>query len=159
MDALGIIAIIVAIVGVLGGFLPVIPGPPLSAVALLLVFLSKEAADPISLTALIIWAVIAIVLTILDYILPGILAKAAGGHKAAEKGATIGLIVGLFFTPVGMILGSFLGAFLGEYLAEKQGIAASLKAAVGSFIAFILTTGIKVIYSAIVLWQVLVHLI
>jgi len=158
MDALGIIAIILAVIGIAGGFLPIVPGPPLSWVALLLVYFSESAKDELSVSALVIWLVIAVVITILDYVLPGIFTKVTGGHKAAEKGAIIGLIVGLLFTPVGMILGSFLGAFLGELLFEKQDVSASLKAASGAFIAFILTTGIKVIFSVILLWQVLAHL-
>ena len=153
-----IAAIILAILGIAGGFLPVMPGPPLSALALLFVFLCDKATDPLSLTALIIWVIVAAALTAMDYILPGMLTHVTGGHKAAERGATLGLIAGMLFTPVGMVMGSFLGAFLGEYFAERQGFTASLKAAAGSFLAFILTTGIKVIYSVLVLWQVLVHL-
>ena len=158
MDALGIIAIILAVIGIAGGFLPVVPGPPLSWVALLLVYFTESAKDEVSVTALVVWLVIAVVITVLDYVLPGVFTKVTGGHKAAEKGAMIGLFVGLFLTPIGMILGSFLGAFIGELVVEKQDIAASLKAASGAFIAFILTTGIKVIFSAILLWQVLSHL-
>lgn len=158
MDIFGIFAIVLAVIGIVGGFLPLIPGPPLSAVALLMVFFSEKAADPLVLAALVIWAIAAVLLTVMDYVLPGMLAKAAGGHKAAERGATIGLLVGLFLTPVGMVVGSFAGAFIGEFLTEGQGFAASLKAAAGTFVAFIFTTGVKVIYSVLVLWQVLSHL-
>jgi len=158
MDALGIIAIIVAILGILGGFLPVLPGPPLSWVALFLVYFSDKAADPLSRTALLVYLAVATVLTIFDYILPGMMTRLTGGHPAAEKGAMLGLIIGLFLTPVGMVLGSFLGAFIGEYVAEKTDVLSALKAATGAFLAFILTTGMKVIFSCIVLWQVLVHL-
>jgi len=158
MDALGIIAIILAVVGIAGGFLPVVPGPPLSWVALLLVYFSESAKDEVSLAALIVWLVIAVIITILDYILPGIFTKVTGGHKAAEKGAMIGLIAGIILTPIGMILGSFLGAFIGEMSVGRKNIAHSLKAASGAFLGFIMTTGIKVIFSIILLWQVVVHL-
>jgi len=158
MDALGIVAIILAIVGIAGGFLPILPGPPVSWIALLLVSFSDKAEDPVSTTALIVWLVIAVIITLADYLMPGIMTKVTGGHKAAEKGANIGLLVGLFLTPAGMILGSFIGAFIGEYVAEKQSFGNSLKAAAGAFAAFILTTGIKVIFSVIILWQILVHL-
>lgn len=158
MDAIGIIAIILAAVGIAGSFLPVLPGPPLSWVALLLVNFSSMAKDEVSTTALIIWLIATIAITVADYVLPSLLTKAMGGHKAAERGAIIGLIIGLFLTPIGMILGSFIGAFLGEFLSEKQDVFASLKAASGTFLSFILTTGIKAIFSAILLWQVLIHL-
>jgi len=158
MDAFGIIAIVLAVIGIAGGFLPVIPGPPLSWVALLLVYLSENAKDELSVTALVIWLVITVVITILDYVLPGVLTKVTGGHKAAQRGAIVGLIAGMLFTPIGMILGSFLGAFLGELTLGKQDVTASLKAASGAFLAFILTTGLKVIFSVILLWQVLTNL-
>jgi len=158
MDFLGILALILGVAGIFGGFIPVLPGPPLSWVALLLVHFSDSAKDEITVTALIIWLVIATALTVLDYVLPGMLTKATGGHKAAERGATIGLIAGLFLTPIGMVLGSFLGAFIAEFIAEKQDVFGALKAASGAFLAFILTTGMKVIFSAIVLWQIIAHL-
>lgn len=158
MDALGIIGLILAVIGIAGGLVPVLPGPPLSWVALFLVSLSGKAADPVSTRALVVYLVVATVITIADYVLPGLMTRVTGGHKAAEKGAMVGLLCGLFLTPIGMVLGSFIGAFLAEYIAEKQTAAASLKAAAGAFLAFILTTGVKVIFSVIVLWQVIVHL-
>jgi len=159
MDIFGIIAIILAIAGIAGGFLPIIPGPPLSWLGLLFVYFSAKADEPISFTALMIWLAITIAISVADYILPGMLTKLTGGHKAAERGAFIGLIIGLFFTPVGMVLGSFLGAFAGEYFAERQNFGASLKAACGAFLAFILSTGMKVLFSAVVLWVIVEHLI
>jgi len=158
MDFLGIMALIMGVLGILGGFIPVLPGPPLSWVALLFVYLSNSAKDEISTSALIIWLAVSIVLTVLDYILPGMLTRVTGGHKAAERGAMAGLIAGLFFTPIGMVLGSFLGAFIAELVAEKQDVSGALKAASGAFLAFILTTGMKVIFSAMLLWQIITHL-
>lgn len=95
----------------------------------------------------------------MDYLLPGYMAKLTGGHRGAERGALVGLIVGIFFTPIGMVLGCFLGAFLGELIVEGESPARALSAATGAFLAFILTTGIKVIFSVIALWQVIKHLL
>jgi len=85
MDFLGILALILGVAGILGGFIPVLPGPPLSWVALLLVHFSDSTKDEISVSALIVWLVIATALTVLDYVLPGMLTKVTGGHKAAER--------------------------------------------------------------------------
>lgn len=157
MDTLGIIAIILAAAGILGGILPVIPGPPLSALAMLCVYFSDK-ADEVSPGALAVWIALAVILTILDYIIPGKLTKLTGGHKAAERGATIGLIAGIFLTPIGMILGCFLGAFIGEMTTGASDSMKAIKAASGAFLGFILSTGMKVIFSVILLWQVLIHL-
>lgn len=156
---LAITAVILAILGIIGGILPVIPGPPLSWVALLCAHFAASSEDKFSTTALIVWFVLAAVITVMDYLLPGYFAKLTGGHRGAQRGALAGLLIGIIFTPIGMVLGCFLGAFLGELLVERQDVARSLSAAVGAFIAFILTTGIKVIYSVVVLWQVIKHLV
>lgn len=157
MDALSIIALILGVLGIIGGFLPVLPGPPISGAAMLCLYLRTDADEPMSRTALLIWLAAAVALTILDYVMPGLMTKAAGGHKSGSRGATIGLIIGLFFTPVGMVMGSFLGAFLAEWLAEDQSTGKALKAAAGAFLAFLFTTGLKVIFAAIAMWQLIVH--
>jgi len=163
VDTLAILSIIFAVLGILGGLLPVLPGPPLSWVAILCLYFSSAPQEPVSKTALFVWLIIAAVLTIFDYILPGLMTKLTGGHKAAERGALIGLVVGLIFTPIGMILGSFIGAFVGEVLSQnKEGLPSdpghALIAASGTFVAFILSTGLKVIFAGIVLWRVLADL-
>ncbi len=158
MDAAGIVAIVLAVLGLAGSFAPVLPGPPLSWCALLSLYFSKSPGEPFTMTALLVWLAVFVVLTVLDYVLPAKFTKMSGGHKASERGALIGMFAGIFLTPVGMVAGSFIGAFLGEYLFEKQDAATSLKIALWSFVAFILTTGLKAIAACIVIWQVLAHL-
>ena len=85
------------------------------------------------------------------------LTKATGGSKYAERGAMIGLIVGIFLTPIGMILGSFLGAFIAEMTYAKKDIESSLKAAFGSFLGFILGTGIKTVVAVLIMWKIIVY--
>lgn len=154
MSTFAIIAIICAVVGILGSVVPGLPGPPLSWVALLLMYLDKT-NDGISMTALIVWFIVVAVVTVLDYVIPAIFTKATGGHKAASIGATIGLFAGMFMTPIGMIGGSLLGAFLGEYLVENGGTWASFKASIGAFLGFIVTMVMKVICASIILWKVI----
>lgn len=158
MDLLAVIAIIVGILGIVGGIVPVLPGPPLSWAALLCMYFSKlnhAAANALTTKELIIWLVLAIVITIMDYVLPGRIARLTGAHKSAERGALIGIFIGIFLTPIGMILGCLAGAFLGEFVAEQQGLGHSIKAALGAFAGVILSTGIKVIFSAIALWEII----
>ena len=63
----------------------------------------------------------------------------------------------MVFTPIGMIAGSFLGAFLAEMLWAKKDPMDSLKAAVGSFLGFMLGTGIKTIAACLIMWQIIVY--
>lgn len=154
MSWLSIVAIILAVLGIVGSVVPALPGPPLSWVALLLVYFDRDVTG-VSTTALIVWALVVAAVTVIDYIVPAAMTKAAGGHKAASVGAVIGLFLGIFLTPVGMIAGSLLGAFLGELLVEDRGVWDSFKASIGAFAGFIAGTFVKLLVSALLLWKVL----
>lgn len=161
MLTLQIIAVALAVAGIVGSVMPVLPGPPLGWIAMLCVFFcngTNASGDPMTLTSLLIWLAITIVITILDYIVPSYMTKVAGGHKAASRGALIGMILGIFFTPVGMILGSLIGAFVGEFAFENSGAKESLKATIGTFLGFVCGTLMKLAVSAAMAWYVVVYL-
>ena len=154
MLVLKIIAVILGIVGLVGCILPVIPGPPLSWVGLLLVFLTHPEGMTTSL--LIVWLVITVVVTILDYVAPSWITKKTGGSKAAARGTLVGLILGLiFFPPWGMIVGSFLGALISEVVFNGSAVADSVKPAFGSFLGFLLSTGLKLTASGVMLFYII----
>ena len=138
-----LLAIIFAIVGLLGAVLPVLPGPPVSYAALWMVWLldSSQVSSP----ALWVMGILMVIVSVIDYIAPVWLTKLGGGSKKGTFGATIGLVFGLFFMPWGIILGPFLGALLGE-LSTSSSFGHALKVASLSFLAFLLTTGFKLIY-------------
>lgn len=140
------LGVILTIAGIAGCILPFIPGPPLSYVALLTLL----AVDSAMFTPrfLVIWLLVTIAVTILDYYVPIWGTKKFGGSKGGVWGATIGLLVGLFFfPPLGMIIGPFAGAVIGEIAVGKDTNAA-LKAGLGSFIGFIAGTVMKLAVSA-----------
>ena len=90
--ALLIFGFIFMLIGILGSFLPVLPGPPISWIGLLLLYLTK--AIPDDWVFLGITLVIALVVFALDYIIPAVGTKKFGGTKAGMLGTTIGLLVG-----------------------------------------------------------------
>lgn len=136
-------AVICALVGLAGAILPMLPGPPVSYVALWMMWLRDSSS--VSSTELWVWGILMVVLTVIDYIAPIWMTKLGGGSKQSMHGATIGLIVGLFLGPWGMILGPFAGALIGE-MATRKPFGQALKIASLSFIAFLLTTGLKLFY-------------
>jgi len=143
--------------GILGCLLPVLPGPPLSWVGLLLLNISRF--GNFSFQFMLTMAVVAVVVTILDYLVPVWGTKRFGGSRAGVWGATLGLIGGIFFMPpVGIILGPFLGALIGELIIGTDS-RASLRSAFGSFVGFILGTGLKLIASSVMTWYFVVELI
>ena len=143
-----IIAFVCAFVGIMGSVVPVLPGPPLSYVALVLLYLCDNTG--LSMPMLIVMGMIMAVITVLDYIAPAWMTKLKDGSKSAANGALIGIVVGLFLGPWGVILGPFLGAFIGEWIASSSKDKA-FNVALMSFYAFLLTSGVKLIYCAVVL--------
>jgi len=135
-----ILGICLLVVGLVGCIVPLIPGPSLSYIALLL--LQVTAFGDFSVAFLVITALITIVVTVADYVLPAWGTKKLGGSRAGTIGSIIGLIIGLFFLPVGIIVGPFLGAFLGE-LIVGQNAKIALRSGFGSFIGFLLGTVVK----------------
>lgn len=140
---------ILTVLGVLGCILPVIPGPPLSFIGLLLLHYTRWA--DYSSDLLWILGAAALIVTVLDYIVPIWGTKKFGGSKKGMWGATIGLIIGLFIGPIGIIIGPFFGAVVAELIGGKDSTHA-FKAGFGAFIGFLLGVGLKLIASGFMAW-------
>jgi hypothetical protein len=132
--------IFLMIFGLIGCLVPVLPGPPLSYLGLLLLHFSRF--GDFNKITLIILALVTIAVTIADYLVPVWGTRKFGGSKYGMRGATIGLIIGLFLGPVGIILGPFAGAFVGEMIF-KDDIKYALKAGFGSLLGFLTGIGLK----------------
>lgn len=128
------------LVGLAGCILPMLPGPPLAWLGMLLLHFTDRV--DFSVTELVVSALVVIATLVLDYFTPMIGAKKFGGGKYGNRGCVIGTIVGMFFLPLGLILGPFVGAVIGELIAGKP-FSAALKAGFGSFVGFLFGTLIK----------------
>jgi len=139
------------LLGLIGSFLPVLPGPFTGWVGLLILHLTK--AIPQNWTFLGITLVIAILIWILDYFIPAMGTKKFGGSRYGVIGTTLGLLIGLFFIPVpgGFIIGAFVGALLGEMLHDSKDTNRAIKAAFGSFIGFLASSTLKFLVSLVFL--------
>lgn len=114
---LGAIAIIVALIGCI---LPILPGPIIGWVALLLLFIAGG-AELLPLWMLLGMALLALAATLADQILPAAASGKAGAGRPGVIGSVIGMIAGMvLFPPFGLIIGAFLGAFLGEVLLHRE---------------------------------------
>ncbi|WP_299059708.1 DUF456 domain-containing protein [uncultured Polaribacter sp.] len=128
--------------GIIGSFLPVLPGPLTSWIGLLLLHTTKIV--PMDWTFLGITLGVAILIMILDYLIPAMGTKRFGGTKYGVYGTTIGLIVGLLSPiPFGMLLGAFFGAFIGELIYDGKDTNRALKASFGAFLGFLASATIK----------------
>lgn len=146
-----ILGFILMLVGILGSFLPVLPGPPVSWAGLLLLVLTT--AVPNDWWFLGTTAVIALIVVALDYVIPAMGTKKFGGSKAGVIGTMAGLLVAIFFPILGIfgiIIWPFVGALVGE-LINKADKKTALKAAFGSFMGFLTGTFLKFLVTVVFL--------
>ena len=154
---LTILAALFIILGIIGSFLPILPGPLTSWIGLLIFHLTDVV--PMNWTFLIITLIVAITVWILDYIIPAMGTKRFGGSKAGMIGTSLGLIIGLLSPiPGGIIIGPFVGALIGE-LINKSEFNKALKAAFGSFLGFLASTFIKFIIALVFLGLFIVKVV
>lgn len=141
-----IIGILLMIFGIIGCLVPVLPGPPLNYLGILLLHLTRF--GHFSRTTLIVLAAITIIVTILDFVVPIWGTKKFGGSKYGVRGATVGLMIGILLGPLGIVLGSLIGAFIGEMI-YRDDIKYAIKAGFGSLIGFLTGIGLKLAASLI----------
>lgn len=142
------IGILFIVIGLLGCILPILPGPPLSYLALISIELSKH----INIDNQTLWVLfgLTVVVIVFDYYLPIWVVKRTGGSKRAIWGATIGLLVGIFvLPPIGVILGPLLGAFIGE-LTNSSDTKKAIKGGLAAFGGLMLGTLLKLIVSGVI---------
>ncbi|SMO37125.1 DUF456 domain-containing protein [Fodinibius sediminis] len=134
------------IAGFLGSFLPVIPGTPIAYCGLLAL---QVAVQSFSTTFLVVWALIVILIMVLDNVIPAYGTKKFGGSAYGVWGSLLGMLAGvIFFPPAGMVVGPLAGAFAGELIAGKT-TGRALKSAIGSFAGLLVNTLMKIIASGI----------
>ncbi len=138
------------VIGLIGCVVPALPGVPLAWAGLFAAHFCTLTLTPKSV--IIVTGIITIIVTVLDTVLQPWLTKKFGGSKSAVWGATIGLVVAMFLGPVFILIGPFAGAFIGEMIANPDDTVKALKAAAGSFIGFLLGTGIKMICVIAFIW-------
>ena len=136
------LSIICLVIGLLGCILPMLPGPPLAYVGLLLLHATEYAQFSSTQLWSCLFAVI--VVQILDYITPILGSKYSGGTKWGNWGCVIGTMMGMFFLPLGIIIGPFIGAIAGELLGGR-GLSQAMKAGLGSLVGFLLGTVVKLL--------------
>ena len=151
-----IIGLVCIITGIAGTLLPVLPGIPLSYLGILLLHFSEK----IQFTSefLIFWAIMVIIVSLLDFYIPIWGTKKFGGSKRGIWGCALGMVLGIFLGPWGIILGPFAGAILGELSSGKQSKAA-LKAGFGSFLGFIAGIASKLVVGGFLLFYAIKEII
>ena len=151
-----ILGIILMVLGIIGCLVPVLPGPPLSFLGLILLHFTRF--GPFTGPTLIILGAIAVIVTVLDYIVPVWGIRRFGGSKYGMRGATVGLIIGFFLGPMGIIIGPLLGAFVGEMIFRDD-MGYAVRAGFGSLFNFLSGIGLKLAASFVMTFYFVKELI
>ena len=137
-----VLASVLLILGLVGCFISILPGPILSYCGLLCLIPTDRS---LSTTALVLLGALTIAVTVADFVIPSIGAKKFNCSSYGTWGCVLGTIVGAFFFPIGIILGPFAGAFLGEFIAKKDFVTA-LRSGIGASLGLLAGTLLKVCF-------------
>jgi uncharacterized protein len=139
-----IAGLILIVLGYAGSVLPALPGAPLALISVWMVHLSGMHHYAWYVLAAV--TIMALGISLVDYVLPVWGTRRYGGSPAGVKGSAIGLVIGVlmsFIIPAVGMLGILAGPFLGAYIGEKMAghnHQIAFKSAVGSFLGFIAGT-------------------
>ena len=137
--ALTAICFMLMALGLLGVFIPVLPGVPL-AWLWMLVYAIGTGFEKISVTATVVFTVLMLLTLAFDLIAPILGARKYQASKWGVMGASMGMIVGLLTLGfVGTIVGPLVGALVAELIAKGEP-GRAMKAALGTFVGFLAGT-------------------
>jgi len=144
------------LVGLAGVILPFLPGVPLAWLGLFIFAISTHFAN-IPLITVLVFLGLAVIILILDLIIPSLGAKKYQASQWGVLGAFFGSLLGIFFGFPGIVIGPLAGAVLGELLARKT-IEQATQSAWGAFLGFLAGTLIKAILILIMIGFLVISL-
>jgi len=143
--ALYALALALIVGGLIGAFIPALPGIPMIFGGLWLAA-ALDDYDHLSTTWVIVLGVMAAFGVAVDFIAASLGAKRVGASSTAMWGATLGTVIGMFFGLPGLILGPFFGAVAGELVSSKS-VLRSAHVGVGTWLGVLFGALVKVVLS------------
>lgn len=139
-------ATLCVVVGAVGLLLPVLPGPLILFVGLLLGAWA-EGFRHVGPLPLMLLAAMMTGAMIVDQVASAFGVRRVGASRAAAVGALIGAVLGIFAGLPGILLGPFVGPFVGAFFGElyaKNRLDSAGRAGLGAWMGFFLGTVAKV---------------
>ncbi len=154
-----IVSIILLILGMIGTFLPVLPGLLLSFCGLLIYKYGAEANLP--MIWLWIFGILTAISVVLNYVIPAKTNRKYGGTKWGSIGSVVGTLVGMFFIPIpfGFLIGMFAGVFIGELMHDSSDKKKAFNSTKGALIGFLYGTGFNLMVGLAMFLVVIVDII
>ncbi len=129
-----LLTMIIFLAGIVGTMLPVMPGPVLIWLGML-VYGLFTGFENLSFYFFFLQGLAALLVMAVDYAATAVGTKKFGGSRISIWGAVIGLFAGIILLgPIGLVFGPFLGALAGELLTglpPEKAIRSSMGALVG----------------------------
>lgn len=115
---LWILGAILAVTGLAGLILPLLPGAPLLFLGLLFGAWAEDFRF-VGLWTLLALAALAGLTYVVEFVASALGARTFGGSRRAMVGAVLGGLIGLAFGVPGILLGPFVGAVIGELSLQR----------------------------------------
>jgi uncharacterized protein YqgC (DUF456 family) len=138
-------------VGLVGCFLPVIPGQLIILMAVLSHWFVFGKDSGVGWWTFAVLIALFAASQIFDIVSGAAGSRWFGGTKWGATGAIIGAIVGLFFMPFGLILGPLMGAYAFEMLFAKLDPEKAVVSGVGSAVGALSSVVVKVIVGLVMI--------
>ena len=139
------------VVGLVGCFLPVIPGPLIILIAVLFHWFVLREESGVEWWTFVVLVALIVASQIYDIISGAAGSRWFGGTKWGTIGAIIGAIIGLFFLPLGLILGPLIGACAFELLLAQQDARKAAVSGVGSAVGALSAVLVKVLIGLVMI--------
>jgi len=114
-----ILAIALILIGIVGTFLPGVPGAVAAFGGMLLAAWIDD-FERVGWVTLTVLGVLTALTFVVDIVGGLIGAKRVGASRLAVAGAAIGALVGIFFGLIGLIVAPFVGAVIGELMTRRR---------------------------------------
>ena len=138
-----VLAMLLIVVGVIGTFLPGIPGPAAVFAGMLLAAWIDHFSR-VGWISLVVLGVLTAAAFGVDVFASLVGARRVGASRLALVGAAVGTVVGIFFGFVGILIAPFIGAVAGELLSRRN-LASAARVGVGTWVGFALGALVKAV--------------
>jgi uncharacterized protein YqgC (DUF456 family) len=147
------------LIGLVGCFLPVIPGPLIILIAVFFHWFVLGQESGVEW-----WTFVALVALIVASQIYDVVSGAAGsrwfgGTRWGAIGAIVGAIAGLFFLPLGLIFGPLIGACAFELFFAQQDVRKAAVSGVGSAVGALSAVLVKVLIGLVMIAWFLVDVV
>jgi len=141
-----VLAVVLALVGVAGLIVPVLPGVPLLFAGMLLAAWA-DGFEHLSWPTLTVLGVLTLLSVAIDVLASVFGARRVGASRLALVGALIGGLAGVLFMPIGLFAGPFAGALAGELVSSRH-VGKATKVGVGTSLGILVGMALKLALAA-----------